>query len=65
MNLKENSNVQEKIIKNSQPFRFQQKKESQEFIKMEKLENLYLTDYNLLKEQDLWQPSYQILPIIF
>ena len=29
-----------------------------------KLEKPYLTDYNLLAVQDLWQAHYQILPII-
>ena len=34
-------------------------------IKIEKkLQNLYLTDYNLLTAQDLWQAHYQILLII-
>ena len=30
-----------------------------------KLQNNYLTDYNLLIVQDLWQAHYQTLPIIF
>ena len=30
-----------------------------------KLQKLYLTDYNLLAAQDLWQAHYQILSIIF
>ena len=30
-----------------------------------KLQNIYLTDYNLLIVQNLWQTHYQILPIIF
>ena len=30
-----------------------------------KLQKIYLTYYNLLIGQDLWQPHYQILPIIF
>ena len=34
--------------------------------KMEKkLQKIYLTHYNLLIAQDLWQTYYQILPIIF
>ena len=38
----------------------------QEFIKMEKkLQKIYLTYYNLLIVQDLWQAYYQILSIIF
>ena len=32
---------------------------------MEKKLQKYLTDYNLLTEQDLWQVYYQILSIIF
>ena len=31
----------------------------------EKVQNMYLTNYNLLIAQDLWQAHYQILPIIF
>ena len=31
----------------------------------EKVQNMYLTNYNLLIAQDLWQVHYQILPIIF
>ena len=39
---------------------------SQEFTKMEKkLEKTYLTYYNLLIGQDMWQAHYQILSIIF
>ena len=30
-----------------------------------KLQKIYLTYYNLLLEQDLWQVHYQILTIIF
>ena len=30
-----------------------------------KLQKLYLTDYNLLTVQDLWQAHYQALSIIF
>ena len=30
-----------------------------------KFQKLYLTYYNLLKAQDLWQTHYQILSIIF
>ena len=30
-----------------------------------KLQNIYLTYYNLLIAQDLWQAHYQILSIIF
>ena len=30
-----------------------------------KLQKIYLTYYNLLIVQDLWQPHYQILSIIF
>ena len=38
----------------------------QEFIQMEKkLQKIYLTFYNLLKAQDLWQAYYQILSITF
>ena len=45
---------------------FQQRKRLRELIKMErKLQEIYLTYYNLLTEQDLWQDHYQILPIIF
>ena len=45
---------------------FQQRKRLRELIKMErKLQEIYLTYYNLLIEQDLWQDHYQILPIIF
>ena len=41
-------------------------KEVKELIKMEKkLQKMYLTYYNLLRAQDLWQVQYQILPIIF
>ena len=29
-----------------------------------KLKKTYLTDYNLLKEQDLWQAHYQLLVVI-
>ena len=29
----------------------------------EKVQNMYLTNYNLLIAQDLWQAHYQILPI--
>ena len=32
---------------------------------MEKLQKIYLTYYNLLKAQDLWQAHHQILSIIF
>ena len=32
---------------------------------MEKLQKIYLTYYNLLKAQDLWQAHHQILLIIF
>ena len=32
---------------------------------MEKKLQKYLTDYNLLTEQDLWQVYYQILSILF
>ena len=32
---------------------------------MKKLQNIYLTYYNLLIAQDLWQAHYQILSIIF
>ena len=36
----------------------------QELLKIEKkLQKLYLTDYNLLTAQDLWQAHYQILSI--
>ena len=45
------------LSKNS--LRFQQKKKLQELIKM------YLTYYNLLIAQNLWQARYQILRIIF
>ena len=39
---------------------------SQEFTKMQKkLEKIYLTYYNLLIAQDMWQAHYQILSIIF
>ena len=39
---------------------------SQEFTKMEKkLEKTYLTYYNLLIGQGMWQAHYQILSIIF
>ena len=42
------------------------KKKLQELIKMEiKLQNIYLTCYNLLIAQDLWQVYYQFLSIIF
>ena len=30
-----------------------------------KLQKIYLTDYNLLTKEDLWQAYYQILAIIF
>ena len=30
-----------------------------------KLQKMYLTNYNLLIEQDLWQVHYQTAPIIF
>ena len=41
-------------------------KKFQELKKMEKaLQKPYLTDYNLLVVQDLWQAHYQILSIIF
>ena len=32
---------------------------------VEKLQKIYLTYYNLLIAQDLWQAHYQILSIIF
>ena len=42
------------------------KKKLQELIKMEKkLQKIYVTYYNLLIVQDLWQAHYQILSIIF
>ena len=34
-------------------------------IKLEKLEKIYLTYYNLLNAQALWQAHYQVLSIIF
>ena len=38
----------------------------QELIKLEKkLQKIYLTHYNLLTAQDLWQAHYQISSIIF
>ena len=38
----------------------------QEMIKMEKkLQKIYLTYYNLVIAQDLWQAHYQILLIMF
>ena len=41
-------------------------KEVTRMIKMEKkLQKIYLTHYNLLIVQDLWQAHYQIVPIIF
>ena len=40
-------------------------KKLQELIEMEKkLQNIYLTYYNLLIAQDLWQTHYQILSIL-
>ena len=43
-----------------------QKKKLQELIKLEKkLQKIYLTYYNLLIVQDLWQAHYQILSMIF
>ena len=42
-----------------------EKKKLQELIKKEKLQNIYPTYYNLLIAQDLWQPHYQTLSIIF
>ena len=53
-------------MKNTKPLEFQQKKKLQELIKMEKqLQKIYVTYYNLLIVQDLWQVFYQILSIIF
>ena len=47
-------------------FTVPKKKKLQELIKMEKkLHKIYLTYYNLLIVQDLWQAHYQILSIIF
>ena len=48
------------------PLQFQYKKKLQELMKMEqKLQKIYLTYYNLLIAQDLWQAHYQVLSIIF
>ena len=41
------------------------KKEGTRIDKIEKLEKIYLTYYNLLNAQDLWQAHYQVLSIIF
>ena len=42
------------------------KKRLQELMKMEKkLKKIYLTYYNVLTAQDLWQAHYQILSITF
>ena len=47
-------------------FTFQIEKKLQELIKMEKeLQKIYLTYYNLLIAQGLWQAHYHILSIIF
>ena len=47
-------------------FLVQKKKKLQELIKMEKkLQKIYLTYYNLLTVQDLWQAHYQILSVNF
>ena len=54
-----------KIPKNTRPFLFLKKKKLQELTKMEKKSpTLYLTDYNLLIAQDLWQTYYQVSLII-
>ena len=54
--------VQGRTLKNIQHLQFQQKKKLQELIKLEKkLQKLYLTYYNWLIVQDLWQAQYQIL----
>ena len=48
------------------PLQFQYKKKLQELMKMEqKLQKIYLTYYNLLIAQDLWQAHYQVFSIIF
>ena len=44
---------------------FQQEKKLHELTNVEKLQKIYLTYYNLLTAQDLWQAHYQILSIIF
>ena len=45
---------------------FQQKKKFQELIKTEKkLQEIYVTYYDLLIAQDSWQAHYQILPMFF
>ena len=42
------------------------KKSYEKLIKMEKkLQKIYLTYYNLLIAQEIWQDRYQILSIIF
>ena len=47
-------------------FTVPKKKKLQKFIKMEKtLEKIYVTYYNLLIAQDLWQVNNQIFLIIF
>ena len=65
MSFKENSIVLEKILKNTKHFQSQQQKTLKGFIKIEnKLQEQYLTNYNLLTAQNLWQAHYQILSII-
>ena len=64
-NWKENLLVFKELPKNRQPFQFQYKKKLEKLIKTDKKsQKLYLTDYNLLIVQDLWQVHYQILLII-
>ena len=54
---KNNLLVKEKILKNTKHFQFLYKEKLQELIKME-ITKLYLTDYNLLMMQYLWQAQY-------
>ena len=65
MSLKENLFVWDKILKNTKPFKSQQKKKLEELVKIvKKLKKTYLTKQNLLSVQDLWQPQYKILLVI-
>ena len=61
----ENLIVSEKKLKNSKSFQLQLQKKLKGLVKLEKKsQKPYLTNYNLLKAQDLWQAHYQVLLII-
>ena len=62
INFKDNLLVSEKILKNTKPSQFQQKKKLRELMKMKKkLQKPQVIHYNLLIVQDLWQAHYRIL----